>query len=114
MATDTADLSRPSTSWAEQLTADLMANDEQLRGLRPRDEVTAAMHRPGLRLAQVVAEAMTGYADRPALAERATELVVDPSTGRATRELLPRFDTVTYGELWSRVRAVAPAALHPA
>ncbi|QUQ64251.1 carboxylic acid reductase [Kutzneria sp. CA-103260] len=112
MATDTADLSRPSTSWAEQLTAELMANDEQLRALRPRDQVTAAMHRPGLRLAQVVAEAMTGYADRPALAERATELVTDPLTGRATRRLLPRFETTTYGELWSRVRAVAAAWRH--
>jgi len=112
MATDTADLSRPSTGWAEQLTAELMANDEQLRALRPRDEVTAAMHRPGLRLAQVVAEAMTGYADRPALAERATELVADPVTGRAIRRLLPRFETTTYRELWSRVRAVAAAWRH--
>ncbi|KPC86999.1 hypothetical protein ADL35_09310, partial [Streptomyces sp. NRRL WC-3753] len=40
--------------------------------------------RPGLPLADLVATVMEGYADRPALGERATEPVTDPDTGRTT------------------------------
>ncbi len=53
---------------------------------------------------------LDGYADRPALGQRAVEFVGD-ADGRTTTELLPRFDTVTYGQLCDRVRAIA-AALH--
>ena len=59
---------------------------------------------PGLRLPQVVQTVMDGYADRPALGQRAVEFVTDPATGRTTAELLPRFDTITYR------RAVGPRA----
>lgn len=104
---DAADLSRPAAGWPDQLTAQLRAEDEQLRALTPDDAVTEAMHRPGLRLSQVVAEIMTGYADRPATGTRATEPVTDPTSGRTTRRLLDRFETSTYRELWGRVRAVA-------
>lgn len=55
---------------------------------------------------------MEGYADRPALGERAAEPVTDPDTGRTTLRLLDRFDTVTYGELWERVGAVASEWRH--
>ena len=51
---------------------------------------------------------MEGYADRPALGQRAVEYVTDAS-GRTTAELLPRFDTISYGELWERVQALAAA-----
>ncbi|AXG83083.1 carboxylic acid reductase [Streptomyces paludis] len=54
---------------------------------------------PGEALAEVMAAIFENHGDRPALGERA----VCPTTGR----LLPRFDTVTYRELWARVRAVA-------
>jgi fatty acid CoA ligase FadD9 len=50
---------------------------------------------------------MEGYADRPALGQRARELVTDPASGRKTLRLLPRFETITYRELWARARAVA-------
>ena len=50
---------------------------------------------------------MTGYGDRPALGQRATELVTDPGSGRTVTRLLPRFDTVSYRDVWSRVRAIA-------
>ncbi|TMU98180.1 carboxylic acid reductase [Streptomyces sp. DASNCL29] len=53
---------------------------------------------PGQALAEVMAAVMERHGDRPALGERAR----NPETG----ELLPRFDTVTYRELWARIRAV--------
>ncbi|MFD8744826.1 carboxylic acid reductase [Streptomyces sp. NPDC059616] len=65
----------------------------------PLEAVTAAVHDPDKGLAEVMAAVLEGYGDRPALGERAEEA----STGR----LLPRFDTISYRELWARVRAVA-------
>jgi hypothetical protein len=52
---------------------------------------------------------MTAYADRPAVSERTTEPVRDPVTGRVSRRPLPRFDTLSYGELWNRAGAIAAA-----
>jgi len=69
--------------------------------------VNEAKLRPELGLAQVAAIVMEGYADRPALAQRASELVTDPVTGRKSRQLLGTFETVSYRELWSRARALA-------
>ncbi|WP_371622000.1 thioester reductase domain-containing protein [Streptomyces sp. NBC_01116] len=54
---------------------------------------------PGRALAEVMASVLESHGDRPALGERAR----DPETGC----LLPRFDTISYRELWSRVRALA-------
>ena len=53
---------------------------------------------------------LDGYADRPALGQRAVQFVTDPATGRTSAELLPRFDTITYRELSDRVNAVAAGA----
>ncbi|EUA34721.1 putative FATTY-ACID-CoA LIGASE FADD9 domain protein [Mycobacterium xenopi 3993] len=52
---------------------------------------------------------LQGYADRPALGQRAVEFVKDPNTGRTSAHLLPRFDTITYRELADRVGALASA-----
>jgi len=87
--------------------ARLRAEDSQFRDSWPLEAVAAAKRQPGLRLAQVVKIVMEGYAERPALGQRARELVTDPSSGRTTVRLLPRFDTITYRELWSRAGAVA-------
>ena len=85
----------------------LRAADEQFRDAWPLAEVVAAKRRPGIRIAGIVQAIMEGYSERPALGQRARELVTDPATGRATLKLLGRFDTITYGELWRRARAVA-------
>lgn len=58
-------------------------------------------------LSGAVAAVMEGYADRPALGERAREAVTDPATGRTSLRLLPHFSTVSYAELWERAGAVA-------
>ena len=89
--------------------SDLYATDQQFADARPSEAVAHAMEAPGLRLPQIVQTVVDGYADRPALGQRAVEFVTDPSTGRTDAELLPHFDTITYRELSDRVNAVASA-----
>ena len=88
---------------------DLYATDQQFADARPSASISAAIERPGLRLPQIVRTVMEGYADRPALAQRAVQFVNDPQTGRTSVELLPRFETISYRELWDRVGAIATA-----
>ena len=89
--------------------ADLYATDPQFADARPIEALTAAIEQPGLRLPRIVRTVMGAYAERPAVGERAVNLVKDPETGRTSLELLPWFETVTYGELWERVDAVVRA-----
>ncbi|MFE9577898.1 carboxylic acid reductase [Nocardia sp. NPDC006044] len=89
--------------------AQLFADDEQVKAARPIEAVAAAMREPGRRMSEVVATAMAGYADRPAVGQRAFEVVADDTTGATSVRLLPRFETITYGELWRRAGAVATA-----
>ena len=88
---------------------DLSANDPQFAAARPSPAVTAALELPGLRLPQIVQTALEGYADRPALGQRAVEFVKDPKTGRTSLEVLPHFETITYRELSDRVGALTRA-----
>ncbi len=85
----------------------LYADDEQFRNTRPDDEVAAAARAPGLRIAEVMATVLRGYSGRPALGQRAREVVTDPATGRSTLRFLPRFETVSYADLWARIQALA-------
>src|ERR1700722_4562960 len=88
---------------------DLSANDPQFAAAKPSPTVAAALELPGLRLAQIVHTALEGYADRPALGQRAVEFVKDPKTGRTSLEVLPYFETITYRELSDRVGALTRA-----
>ncbi|MFL6696739.1 MAG: AMP-binding protein, partial [Vitreoscilla sp.] len=92
--------------------ADLLANDPEFRAAMPLAEVQAAIEQPGVPLSRILATIMEGYADRPALGQRAHELVTDAQTGRRTRQLLPRFETISYRQAWSRVQALASAWCH--
>ncbi|WP_040820578.1 carboxylic acid reductase [Nocardia jiangxiensis] len=92
---------------------ELVARDPQVRAAIPDAEVGAAVARTNVSLAQSIAMLVQGYADRPALAGRAMEFVTD-ETGRTHGRLLPRYDTITYGEMWRRVTAVAAAWYHDA
>ena len=85
----------------------LYIDDEQFRNTRPDEQVAAAARAPGLRIAEVMATVLQGYASRPALGQRAREVVTDPATGRSTLRFLPRFETVSYADLWARVQAAA-------
>ena len=90
----------------------LLATDAELRAALPDDAVTTAIREPSMSLHRQIETVMTAYADRPALAERAVEPVVDPATGRTTLRLLPRFDTITFRELWARAGAIAADQLN--
>lgn len=83
----------------------LRVDDTQFRDSASLPEIVSAKMRPGLRLAEVVRIVMEGYAGRPALGQRARELVQDGGHKRV--RLLPRFETVTYRELWARACAAA-------
>ena len=56
-------------------------------------------------LVATMTAALTGYADRPALAQRASQLV--STAGRSRLELLARYESLSYRELWQRMRALA-------
>ncbi len=94
---------------AARRVEDLRANDPQFAAAGPDPAITAALEEPGLRLPQIMRTVLEGYADRPALGQRAVGFVKDPATGRTALEILPHFDTVTYGELGERVGALARA-----
>ena len=93
----------------ERRVAQLAVNDPEFAAARPDEAVSAAINAAGRRLPQVAKAVLEGYADRPALAQRAIELVKDPQTGRTSAKLLPWFDKVTYGELADRVDALSRA-----
>ncbi|HUH69676.1 MAG TPA: carboxylic acid reductase [Mycobacterium sp.] len=88
---------------------DLSANDPQFAAAKPSPAVVEAVEQPGLRLSQIIQTVLEGYADRPALGQRAVEFVKNAKTGRTALELLPRFETITYRELGERVGALARA-----
>ncbi|OBI63011.1 carboxylic acid reductase [Mycobacterium sp. E796] len=95
--------------WLARRVDDLTANDAQFAAARPDPAVAEALEQPGLRLPQIIQTVLEGYADRPALGQRAVEFVKDAKTGRTVLGVLPRFDTITYRELGERVDAVARA-----
>ncbi|WP_328857975.1 thioester reductase domain-containing protein [Williamsia herbipolensis] len=84
----------------------LTENDPQVAAALPNPDLSGS-HDTDTPLAVVISTVLQAYADRPALGTRATETTTDASTGRTTRTLVPRFDTVTYGELGDRIAAVA-------
>lgn len=92
--------------------AHLFATDRQFARAASRDDVSRAASRDGLRLVEVVETLMRGYADRPALGQRAYELVPDPATGRTSANFVPHFDEITYQQLWERAEAVAAALVY--
>src|ERR1700722_19850912 len=93
----------------ERRVEELTANDPQFAAAKPDPAVAEALEQPGLRLPQIVQTVLEGYADRPALGQRAVEFVKDAKTGRTSLEVLSHFDTITYRELDQRVDALGRA-----
>lgn len=89
--------------------AELNATDPEFAAAAPDPAVAQAAAAPGLRLPQVIQTVLEGYADRPAVGQRAVEFVKDPATGRTSAHLLPRFETITYRELGDRVHELSSA-----
>ena len=92
-----------STDTREERTArriaDLCSTDQQFADARPSVAVSEMVDRPGLRLPEIVRTVMEGYAERPALGQRAVRFVEDPAAGRTSVELLPWFETITYRQV---------------
>jgi fatty acid CoA ligase FadD9 len=102
----------PTTTREERLERrieELTANDPQFAAAKPDPAVAEALEQPGLRLPQIVQTVLEGYADRPALGQRAVEFVKDAKTERTSLEVLSHFDTITYRELDQRVGALGRA-----
>ena len=93
----------------ERRIADLYVTDQQFADAKPNPEISAAIEQPGLPLAEAARTVMEGYSDRPAVGQRAVEFVTDPQSGRTTAKVLPHFETISYGEVWSRVGALTSA-----
>ena len=93
----------------ERRAAELAANDPEFAAARPDAAVAAAIEAAGTQFPQVTKAVLEGYSDRPALAQRAYELVKDPQTGRTSAKLMPWFSQVTYGELAHRVDELSRA-----
>ncbi|MFE4974387.1 carboxylic acid reductase [Kitasatospora sp. NPDC056651] len=68
------------------------------------EAVRAALADPATGPAEIMATVMAAYGDRPALGERARD--------RATGEPLPSFETISYRELWARIRSLAGTWAH--
>lgn len=93
-------------------TEKLRTVDAQFGEVWPDESVVRSVRSQNLRLTEVFELLVENYADRPALGTRARELVRNSATGRTTTRLLPSFDTISYSEMWSRVRAIAAALRH--
>ncbi|OOK81697.1 AMP-binding enzyme family protein [Mycobacterium kansasii] len=90
----------------------LIHDDAQFAAAKPDPAIAAALEKPGLSLPEIIQTALQGYADRPALGQRAVEFVTDTQTGRTSVRLLTRFETITYRQLGDRVGALARALTH--
>jgi fatty acid CoA ligase FadD9 len=90
-----------------QRVGDLLANDAQFAAAMPDENICETILRPGISWSELMRAVAEGYPDRPALGQRATRIVTTEGCRRL--ELLPRYDTVTYRELWQRVTAIAAA-----
>jgi fatty acid CoA ligase FadD9 len=86
----------------------LIASDAQLLAAQPDPAISAAIDGDSVLLTDVIRTVMEGYADRPALAQRAVEFVTD-AHGRTVAALQPHFATLTYRETWTRARKLADA-----
>ena len=95
--------------------ADLHRTDPQFAQALPKEEISHAIEPRDIRLPALMQAVLDGYAERPALGQRAVHLVEDPRTGRTSAELLPHFDTITYAEVADRVHAISNAMteVHP-
>ncbi|MEW5809730.1 MAG: carboxylic acid reductase [Actinomycetota bacterium] len=86
----------------------LLAEDHQFAAATPDPRITAILDDPAVPLAELIRAVMVGYADRPALGQRAVELVMGED-GRTTVALQPRFELLTYGEVYQRAQSLAAA-----
>lgn len=96
----------------QQRISELLAAEPELAERMPLPGVFEDGAGAGLRLAEIVRRTFAAYAQRPALGERAR--VYEEVDGQVAVRLLPRFQTLSYGQLWSQLSAVAADWYHHA
>ena len=89
--------------------AELIETDPEARAATPKPEVSEANNASGLRPIDILAKACEAYADRPALGQRAYEIVENGASGNRSVRHLPRYATISYHEFFSRVTGLATA-----
>lgn len=92
--------------------AALLATDTQYRAAMPLESLGELKKNFALRSSQMMQAVMEAYADRPAVGRRAFRIVVDPASGQRSQQLIERFDTLTYRELWAESRGLASLWQH--
>ena len=83
--------------------------DPTLKALTPDPAVAKPLREESVPMDKVVEGLLLGYADRPALGERAYDVVQDQESGRTVRVYKPEYETTAYSELLRRARAIAMA-----
>ena len=84
---------------------ELSKTDTQVAQLLPDNSIREKAKCKDLSLDQVIGIFLDGYASRPALAERAYQIVSEQ--GKMIRKYLPFYTTITYKELHQRIKAIA-------
>ena len=88
---------------------DLIGHDEQLRAMVPSAVVWAAAAAETGPFERRLDLILAGYADRPAIGERAYSVELDPATHATARRYRRGWELVTFGEIRDRARAIATA-----
>lgn len=86
---------------------DLLTNDPEFTAALSSPDVAKSVLQPDIGLAGVMRTVAEGYAERPALGQRATAIRESADGSGRVLEILPRFDMVTYGDLWRRANTIA-------
>ena len=97
----------PKRRYATRLI-ELSENDAQIGELMPDDSIRQNAIANGSSFDKVIGAFLDGYSNRPALGERAYEVIADDS-GRKVKNFLPAFNTVTYDGLHERIQQLAMA-----
>jgi len=98
----------PRRRYGKRLAA-LSKSDSELARLFPDEEVREKALKKGLTLDRVIGVILDGYAGRPAMGERRYEVVIDEKSDKQIRKYMPAYDTIIYGELHYRIKAIAMA-----
>ncbi len=97
----------PKRRYATRLVK-LSENDEQIGRLIPDVSIREKALVEGLSYDKVIGVFLDGYPNRPALGERAYEIVADEE-GLSAKKYLPAFSTITYDKFHDRIKQLAMA-----
>ena len=89
--------------------AGLYANDPQFGAAEPTPRLSRRPAGPACGSRRSCRRCLMAIRTGPRWANGVREFVTDPATGRTSARLLTRFATITYRDVWARVRAIATA-----